>query len=160
VTRFPALALAALLASPSSALAAEAARAAAAAASRPVPTSSAGPSVVNLSLIEGIAAIELPQVTGLFSFIAEQDASFAFADLVARDPKALKRYLAKLRDDKKISNGLTNWDHEVCATLVNLYASSLGAALNKPKQKDFDFINECVLAPVVPLSEIVSRRKR
>jgi hypothetical protein len=158
VTRFPALALAALLASPSSALAAEAARAAAAA--RPVPTSSAGPSVVNLSLIEGISAIELPQVTGLFSFIAEQDASFAFADLVARDPKALKRYLNKLREDKKLSNGLTEWDHEVCATLVNLYASSLGAALSKPKPKDFEFINECVLAPVVPLSEIVSRRKR
>lgn len=152
------LALAALLASPSSALAAEAARAAAAA--RPVPTASAGPSVVNLSLIEGIAAIGLPQVTGLFSFIAEQDASFAFADLVARDPKALKRYLNKLRDDKKLSNGLTEWDHEVCATLVNLYASTLGAALNKPKAKDFEFINECVLAPVVPLSEIVSRRKR
>lgn len=152
-----ALAVAVLLASPASALAADVA--ARPAATR-IPTSSAGPSVVNLSLIEGIAAIELPQVTGLFSFIAEQDASFAFADLVARDPKAMKRYLNKLRDDKKLSNGLTSWDHEVCATLVNLYASSLGAALNKPKQKDFDFINECVLAPVVPLSEIVSRRRR
>lgn len=150
------LALAVMLASPVPALAADAARAAA----PRVPTASAGPSVVNLSLIEGISAIELPQVTGLFSFIAEQDASFAFADLVARDPKAMKRYLNKLRDDKKLSNGLTAWDHEVCATLVNLYASSLGAALTKPKKKDFEFINECVLAPVVPLSEIVSRRKR
>lgn len=151
------LALAALLASPAPALAADVA---ARPAAPRIPTASAGPSVVNLSLIEGIAAIELPQVTGLFSFIAEQDASFAFADLVARDPKAMKKYLRKLTDDKKLSNGLTEWDHEVCATLVNLYASSLGAALTKPKQKDFEFINECVLAPVVPLSEIVSRRKR
>lgn len=150
------LILALLLASPVPALAADAAKAAA----PRIPTASAGPSVVNLSLIEGISAIELPQVTGLFSFIAEQDASFAFADLVARDPKAMKRYLNKLRDDKKLSNGLTEWDHEVCATLVNLYASSLGAALSKPKPKDMEFINECVLSPVVPLSEIVSRRKR
>lgn len=147
--------LAVMLACPS-AFAAEGARPAAVR----VPTASAGPSVVNLSLIDGISAIELPQVTGLFSFIAESDASFAFADLVARDPKSMKRYLNKLRDDKKLSNGLTAWDHEVCATLVNLYASSLGAALTKPKEKDFGFINECVLAPVVQLSDIVSRRKR
>ncbi len=125
-----------------------------------VPQASAGPAVVNLSLIEAVAAIEMPQITGLFAFIAEQDASFAFADLVARDPKAMKKYLKKLESDKKAANGLTSWDHEVCATLVNLYASALGATLGRPNEKQQSFINECVLANVVPLSEIVSRRKR
>lgn len=154
--------LAARIALPSAAPAAESASAAAAAAAAPKgpPRASAGPAVVNLSLIEAVAAIEMPQITGLFSFIAEQDASFAFADLVARDPKAMKKYLRKLQDDKKISSGLTGWDHEVCATLVNLYASSLGATLRRPPEKSMNFINECVLSPVVPLSEIVSRRRR
>lgn len=153
MTRLAALAV--LLGLPASALAA-----APAAAPRPVPAAAGGPSVMNLSLIEGIAAIELPQVQGLFAFIPEQDASFAFSDLLARDPRSLKRYVSKLREDKKASNGLTSWDHEVCGTLVNLYASALGATLAKPRPKDFQFINECVLSPVVPLAEIVSRRKR
>lgn len=152
-----ALALAALLAAPAPVLGAQAA---AAPAPKAVPAASAGPAVVNLSLIEAIAAIELPQVTGLFAFIAEQDAPFAFADLIARDPKAMKKYLNKLADDKKLSSGITDWDHQVCATLVNLYASSMGAMLGRPTEKHSKFINECVLAPVVPLSEIVSRRKR
>lgn len=151
-----ALALAVLLVAPAPVMGADAA----ALAPKPIPAATAGPAVVNLSLIEAIAAIELPQVTGLFAFIAEQDASFAFADLVARDPKAMKKYLKKLADDKKLSNGITDWDHQVCATLVNLYASSMGAMLGRPSEKQSKFINECVLAPVVPLSEIVSRRKR
>lgn len=150
-----ALTLAVLLVSPSSLLGATAA-----AAPKAVPQPTSGPAVVNLSLIEAVAAIDMPQITGLFAFIAEQDASFAFADLVARDPKAMKKYLAKLQDDKKVSNGITDWDHQVCATLVNLYASSMGATLGRPSEKQTKFINECVLAPVVPLSEIVSRRKR
>lgn len=150
------IALAALLAAPAPVLGAPAP----AAAPKAVPTASAGPAVVNLSLIEAVAAIELPQITGLFAFIAEQDASFAFADVVARDPKALKKYVKKLQADQKAANGLTAWDHEVCATLVNLYASALGATLGKPDAKKMAFINECVLTPVVPLSEIVSRRKR
>mgnify|MGYP001611429689 FL=1 len=116
--------------------------------------------MVNLSLIEAVASIDLPQVTGLFAFIAEQDASFAFADLIARDPKAMKKYLKKLADDEKLANGLTDWDHQVCATLVNLYASSMGAMLGRPDEKKMKFINACVLTPVVPLSEIVARRRR
>ncbi|MDX6770128.1 MAG: hypothetical protein SF051_11400 [Elusimicrobiota bacterium] len=152
-----ALALVALLAAPAPVLGAQAA---AAPAPKAVPAASAGPAVVNLSLIEAVAAIEMPQITGLFAFIAEQDASFAFADLIARDPKAMKKYLKKLESDKKVANGLTAWDHEVCASLVNLYASSLGATMGRPNEKTMGVINECVLATVVPLSEIVSRRKR
>lgn len=150
-----ALVLAVLLVAPAPVLGASAA-----AAPRAVRQASAGPSVVNLSLIEAVAAIEMPQITGLFAFIAEQDASFAFADLVARDPKAMKKYLRKLKGDMKAANGLTDWDHEVCATLVNLYASAIGVTLGRPSDKQMSFINECVLSSVVPLSEIVTRRKR
>lgn len=151
------LALAVLLALPA---AASAANPAAAAPAKAPPRASAGPAVINLSLVEAVTAIEMPQISGLFSFIAEQDASFAFADLLARDDKAMKKYLRKLENDKKVAKGLTGWDHEVCATLVNLYSSALGATLRQPPAKSMAFINECVLAPVVPLSEIVSRRKR
>ena len=116
--------------------------------------------MVDLSLVEALAAIKEPQLAGLFSFIQPKDAPFAFGDLLARDPKALKRYLNKLDDDKETANGLTGWDHEVCASLVNMYNSPMGAAFGKPDKKRLSRINNCVLAAVVPLQEIVARRKR
>jgi hypothetical protein len=123
------------------------------------PMSSGG--MVSLSLVEALAAIKQPQLAGIFSFVAEPDAPFAFADLLARDKKALKLYLEKLDGDKKAANGLTGWDHSVCASLVNLYASPMAAAFGgAPEEKRMSQINQCVLAAVVPLEEIVARRHR
>ena len=116
--------------------------------------------VVDLSLIEALGAVRKPEVAGLFSYINPKDAPFAFGDLLAREEKSLKRYLSKLDDDKEAANGLSPWDHEVCASLVNLYNSPMGASFEKPKAKLMSKINQCVLSPVVPLQEIVSRRKR
>ncbi|OGR90821.1 MAG: hypothetical protein A2V88_08390 [Elusimicrobia bacterium RBG_16_66_12] len=116
--------------------------------------------MVNLSLVDALAAIEEPQLAGVFSFIPEKHSTFAFADLMARDKKALRRYLEKLKADLKAADGLTGWDHEVCATLVNLYASPLSGAFEKPDDKRLKKINECVLAPAVQLSEIVAKRKK
>lgn len=129
------------------------------------PISTAGAStnagtMVSLSLIEALAAVRKPELAGIFSFVAEKDAPFAFADLMARDKKALKAYMEKLDDDRKAANGLTDWDHAVCASLVNLYSSPIASTFGKPDEKRMSKINECVLAPVVPLEEIVSRRKR
>ncbi|HAZ08988.1 MAG TPA: hypothetical protein DCZ01_10840 [Elusimicrobia bacterium] len=129
--------------------------AAAATTPSPVP-SSAG--VINLSLVDALTAIEEPRLSGIFSFIAEQDSTFAFADLLARDKKALKRYLVKLQADLKAANGLTGWDHEVCATLVNLYSSPFSSTLEKPDPKKMSQINNCVLAGTVALADIVARR--
>jgi hypothetical protein len=139
------------------ALAAAAAFAATTPASAPMANSTG---MVSLSLVEALAAVRQPQLAGIFSFVPEKDAPFALADFLARDPKALKSYLGKLDDDRAASHGLTEWDHGVCASLVNLYASPLAATFGKPDQKWLSKINQCVLAPVVPLEEIVARRKR
>ena len=116
--------------------------------------------MVSLSLVEALAAVKQPQLAGIFSFVAENDAPFAFADLVARDKKAMKLYVAKLDEDRKAANGLTGWDHAVCASLVNLYSSPIAGTFGKPDEKQMSKINQCLLVPVVPLEEIVARRKR
>lgn len=151
------LAAALLLTGPASA--GQAAPAAPAPAGAPAKAASNG-GMVSLSLVEALSAVRAPQLAGLFSFIASDDAPFAFADYLARDKKALKLYVEKLDDDRKVANGLTAWDHSVCASLVNLYASPLAATFGKPDEKRLSKINQCVLTPVVPLEEIVARRKR
>ena len=86
------------------------------------------------SLIEALAAVGKPELGGVFTYIGQPNAPRAFADLIARDSKAMKRYTSKLGDDIKAAGGLTAWDHEVCATLVNHYAGvgmpALGRKLN------------------------------
>lgn len=125
----------------------------------PAQASSSG-GMVSLSLIEALAAVRQPQLAGIFSFVAEKDAPFALADYLARDKKPMKRYLEKLDDDRKAAGGLTSWDHEVCVSLVNLYSSPIAATFVRPDEKHMSKINQCVLAPVVALEEIVARRKR
>lgn len=153
--------LAAALALPLSASAGTAERAADRAAVRTpksAPMSTGG--MVSLSLVEALSAVRAPELAGVFSFIAEENAPFAFADYLARDKKALKLYVGKLDDDRKVANGLTAWDHSVCASLVNLYSSPLANTFGRPDEKRMSRINQCVLVPVVPLEEIVARRKR
>jgi hypothetical protein len=148
-----ALAAAALvLASPALAGAPAAARAATAA---PEPTG-----MISFSLVEALAAIHQPQLAGIFSFVAENNAPFAFADFLARDKKAMKLYLDKLGADDKAASGLTEWDHEVCASLINLYASPMAATFGKPDGKRMKQINDCMLTPTVALEIIVARRKK
>ncbi|MBI4371572.1 MAG: hypothetical protein HY552_04665 [Elusimicrobia bacterium] len=130
------------------------------AAPAPAAATAAGGGVLNLSLVEALTGVGQPQLAGLFSFVPERDSPIAFADLLARDRKLLKRYAAKLRADRKAAGGLTAWDHEVCAALVNFYASPLAAGLRKPDAARLSDLNQCVLASVMPLSEIVARRRR
>ena len=127
---------------------------------RPAVDAPRGASMMSLSLVEALAAIHQPQLAGIFSFVAEADAPFAFADFLARDKKAMKLYLGKLGDDRTAANGLTDWDHGVCASLVNLYASPMAATFGAPEPKRMKEINDCVLSPVVSLEDIVARRKR
>jgi hypothetical protein len=116
--------------------------------------------MMSLSLIEALAAVRQPQLAGIFSFVAEPDEPFAFADFVARDKKAMKLYMNKLADDRKAADGLTEWDHGVCASLVNLFASPMAKTFGVPDAKRMSQINECVLAPVLPLEAIVAKRKK
>jgi hypothetical protein len=113
------------------------------------------------ALIEALKAIEKPELGGVFTYVGTQNAPRAFADLIARDPKAMKRYTSKIMDDLKAAGGLTAWDHEVCATLVNHYAGGTEMpGIRKPDAKRLKALNDCVLAPVMELEEIVMRRKK
>lgn len=122
--------------------------------------SSTGGGMLNLSLVEALTAIGEPEGAILFAYITERDAPFAFGNYISRKPKALKKYLDKLEDDKKAASGLTAWDHAVCANLVNLYSSQYAQNLPVPDAKRASQINQAVLTPVIELSEIVARRKK
>ncbi len=156
-----ALAAALALASPAFAGTPAAARGGAAKAARAAARASQAPTgMISFSLIEALAALHQPQLAGIFSFVAEKDAPFAFADLIARDKKSMKLYLEKLSDDDKAGSGLTEWDHEVCASLINLYSSPMAATFGVPDAKRMKQINDCMLSQTVPLEDIVARRKK
>ena len=116
--------------------------------------------IISLSLIEALSAIKQPELVGIFLFVAEPDGPAAFANFLVRDMKALKRYTEKLEDDRKVAQGLTGWDHEVCANLINFYASSAGGVFGRPDAKRMSKINQCVLSHVVALEAITAARKK
>ena len=117
-------------------------------------------SLLSGPLIEALAAVGKPELSGVFTYIGAQQAPRAFGDLVARDLKAMKRYTGKLMRDRKIAGGLTAWDHEVCATLVNHYAGFSMPGLKKPDAKRLKALNDCVLTPVMELQDIAARRNK
>ena len=116
--------------------------------------------MISFSLVEALAAIKQPQLAGVFAFVTEKNAPFALADLLARDKKAMKLYLDKLDGDFKTAQGLTEWDHEVCASLINLYGSPMANTFGVPEPKRMKQINDCMLAPALPLETIVAKRKK
>ena len=124
----------------------------------PAPAAEANGNLLSGPLIEALIAIEKPELGGVFSYVSDKNAPRAFADLVARDPKSMKRYADKLKADIKIAGGTTAWDHEVCATLVTYYAGPPALGLKAPDAKRMKTLNESVLSPVKELQEIVSRR--
>jgi hypothetical protein len=116
--------------------------------------------MISFSLVEALSAMKQPQLAGVFAFVSEKNAPFALADLLARDPKAMKLYLGKLDADFKAAQGLTEWDHEVCASLINLYGSPMANTFGVPDPKRLKQINDCMLAPAIPLETIVAKRKK
>lgn len=116
--------------------------------------------MIGLSLVEALTAIKAPALAGVFSFVAESDSATAFADYLIRDMKAMKRYTDKLDADQKVAQGLTAWDHEVCANLINFYGSKAGGMFGRPDEKRMSKINQCVLSRVLELETIVGARKK
>lgn len=114
--------------------------------------------ILSGSLIEALQAVEKPELGGVFTYVDAKNAPTAFADLVARDAKAMKRYTSKLMSDLKAAGGLTAWDHQVCATLVNYYAGVAMPGIKRPDAKRLKALNDCVLSPVMELAVIVERR--
>ena len=121
------------------------------------PCARAQSGLVSGSLIEALASIGKPELGGLFAYIGETNAPRAFADLIVKDKKSLKKYAAKLAKDLRLSGGATAWDHEVCAALVTYYST---ATEFKPSKKIMKPLNETVLSPIKEHSEIQSKRNQ
>lgn len=123
-----------------------------------------GPSVqgavLDLNCMEALAAIGQPHLAGVFSFISEKDSSAAFADLVAHDGKALKKYVEKMDKDFKAAGGVTDWDHEALMFALGLFSGPLAQTLEKPSSRILARLNELSLAPKLSLEVVASRRKK
>lgn len=117
--------------------------------------------ILSLSCVEALVSIERPELAGVFSFVSEKDAPVAFADLVARDKKTLKKYVAKLEADYKLSTSLTEWDREATVALVALYGSPLVETLeHKPKPELVQRLAQLAAAPTIPLEQMTARRRK
>jgi hypothetical protein len=116
--------------------------------------------MLNLSCVEALVSVGRPELAGVFSFVAEKDAPAAFADLLAHDKKAFKKFVSKLEGDYKTAQSLTAWDHEAAAALVALYGSPLGETLEKPKPAVIQRLAELTAAPSIPLEQMTARRRK
>jgi hypothetical protein len=114
--------------------------------------------MLNLSCVEALASIDEARLAGVFSFVPEKDSPTAFADLVARDPKAMKRYLKKLNRDLKQAGGLSQWDHDVVVAAVTLYGSPMAAMLPKQKPATIEHLASLAQAPAMTLQELTAKR--
>lgn len=115
--------------------------------------------VINLSCVEALVAVGHPELAGVFSFVPEIDNATAFADLLARDAAAQKKFIAKVEKDLKKARGITVWDHDVLRAMVTLYGSPLGETLHKPAPKVITRMAELVASPTITLEEMTARRK-
>ncbi len=116
--------------------------------------------LLDLSCVEALVSVDQARLAGVFSFIAEKDAVAAFADLLARDPGSLKKFLAKVEKDLSQALGISKWDRDALAAVMTLYGSPLGDTLPKPAPKVVTRIGELTQAPVMPLEQITARRKK
>ena len=116
--------------------------------------------MINLSCLEALTAVGEPRLTGVFSFIAEKDSEAAFSDLLARDKKMLKKYLAKVEADLKLANAVAEWDSGVLKFTLSLFSSPLGPTLDNPGKKVLSRMAELAGAPKIPLAELSSRRAK
>jgi hypothetical protein len=116
--------------------------------------------VLNLSCLEAIAAIDQPNLAGVFSFISEKDSPAAFAELIAHDGKALKKYVGKVDRDFKAAAGVTTWDHEALAFALALYMGPLASTFDKPSGKLLAQIDQLGHAPTLSLAQVTARRKK
>lgn len=136
-----------------------AALAAGAAAQEPAGTAPAVGGILNLSCIEALASIGQPKLAGVFSFVPENDSPAAFADLVAHDAKALKKYVEKAEKDFQTAGGVTDWDHQALMFAMNLFSGPLAQTMDKPSAKVLERMRSLSTAPTMSLQQIVEKRK-
>lgn len=115
--------------------------------------------VINLSCVEALTAVGEADLAGVFSFVPEKDSAAAFADLTARNPKALKKFVAKVEADYKAAKGISAWDKAVLRGVLGLYASPLADTLKKPGGKVLSRITELAALPALTLEAITAARR-
>jgi hypothetical protein len=130
----------------------------AAAAAAPRADSLPRPGQITDALIDGVNSIDQPDLVAVFAYMPLANQPAAFAELLTRDHKGLKRYTDKLASDMKVAGGLTTWDHEVCVVLINRFEIAADKS-GLPDKKRMSRINECVLSPVLSLEQILMKRK-
>jgi hypothetical protein len=126
----------------------------------PAPVDASGlpvPGEIDASLIDAVNWIGEPNLVAVFAYMPMTSQPAAFAELLTRDHPGLKRYTAKLAKDMKVAGGLTAWDHEVCAVLINRFQVAADKS-GLPDKKRMSQINQCMLSRVVPLTEVLVRR--
>lgn len=116
--------------------------------------------MLNLSCVEGLVAIGMPQLAGVFSFVPEKDAPAAFGDLIVHDKKALKKYVAKLEKDMKEAGGISAWDHQAVAFAQQVYASPLAETIEKPGASVLARLDTASRAPTMSLQDMTARRRK
>jgi hypothetical protein len=115
--------------------------------------------MLDLNCMDALVAAEKSSLAGVFSFIPQKDTTAAFSDLIVRDKKALKKYIAKVEKDLKVASGITLWDHEVVLNALSLFGSPLAATFEAPPKKITDKLTELSVAPTLSLEQVTARRK-
>jgi len=114
--------------------------------------------MINLSCLEALTAIGQGRLTGVFSFVAEKDSVAAFSDMIARDKKALKKFVEKVEADKKQAGAISEWDGGVLKFTLSLFDSPLATTLDNPGKGTLARMAELSQTPMISLSELSSRR--
>jgi len=115
------------------------------------------PGQIDGSLIDAVNSIDQPELVAVFAYMPMRNQPSAFAELMTRDHSGLKRYAAKLTNDLKKAGGLTAWDHEVCAVLINRFNNVVDKS-GLPDKKRMSAINQCILSKVLSLNEVLMKR--
>jgi hypothetical protein len=114
--------------------------------------------MLNLSCLNALVSVGQAELAGVFSFITEKDSGLAFADFIARNRAALKKYLVKLDNDIKVASGVTPWDHEVVVQVIELYQSPLAETFEKMPPEIGKRLTKFSMAPTITLEEQTQRK--
>ncbi len=117
------------------------------------------PGMIDRSLIDDVNAMDEPNLVAVFAYVPLAHQPAALAELLTRDHRGLKRYADKLNRDMQAAGGVTDWDHEVCAVLVDRF-ETVSDRSGLPDKKRMSIINECILSRVVPFAELMIKRSR
>lgn len=114
--------------------------------------------VLDLSVIEALAALKRPELSGVFAFVPESRTSIAFANLLLADPKSRGRYLKFCEKTHGDAGAVSRWDKQVLLLLVGMNGQGeLPVGVKPMSDKDRKRINKLALVPGVAIEELRGR---